>query len=170
MDFRTHIRDVADFPKPGILFRDISPLLASPEAFKAVSLAFASHWRGRIDMIAALDARGFIFGGTLAHELGIPLVMVRKKGKLPGPTHAIDYDLEYGSSSIEVPADAISGGSRVLVIDDLLATGGTAAAARALIERSGGQIAGYAFVIELQDLMGRAKLGSAEVQSLVIYP
>jgi adenine phosphoribosyltransferase len=169
MDLRTYIKDVPDFPKPGIMFRDISPLLASPEAMFSVTTEFMREWSGEVDAIAALDARGFIFGTALATILELPLVMVRKHGKLPGKTVCASYDLEYGSNTIEIPADAFKKGARVLIVDDVLATGGTASAAGQLVAKVGAEIAGYAFVIELSALNGRACLNGAHVQSLLVY-
>lgn len=169
MELKNYIRDVADFPKPGIVFKDISPLLASPTALKEAAARIKSEWHGSIDSIAALDARGFIFGGILACDMNIPLVMLRKRGKLPGATRQVSYDLEYGSAVLEVVADAFPNGNRVLVVDDLLATGGTAAAACDLIEICGATVAGCAFIIELEHLEGRKILNGRKIQSLVAY-
>jgi adenine phosphoribosyltransferase len=166
IDFRSYIREVPDFPKPGILFKDISPLLASPPAFAAAIEAFATHW-GRVDNVAALDARGFVLGGALALALEVPLTLVRKKGKLPGSCIEIAYELEYGSAVFELQNDAIAPGNHVLVVDDLLATGGTARAACRLIEQQGGVVAGCAFFIELDELNGRDVLAGYAIQSLV---
>lgn len=163
------VRDVPDFPKQGIIFKDISPLLGNPQAFRNVTHSFAEYWQGKVDAIAALDARGFIFGGALAVEMGVPLALVRKKGKLPSKSVSISYSLEYGESVLELHEDAFSPGMRVLIVDDLLATGGTAAAAHALVKRTGASVIGYAFVIELLLLGGRSKLGDSEVNSLITY-
>lgn len=168
MDLRPYIRTIPDYPKEGILFRDISPLLASREALREVIEMLALEWDG-VDAIAMLDARGFIFGSALAFHLGVPCAMIRKRGKLPGETTATAYSLEYGSNEVEMQVDAFPPGTRVLVVDDLLGTGGTAAAAGELISRIGSYVAGYAFVIELEDLHGREKLGDVFVSSLVKY-
>jgi adenine phosphoribosyltransferase len=167
--FTKHIRTVMDFPKTGIAFKDIAPLLANPGAFKEAVAAIAEEWDGKIDAIAALDARGFLFGGALALQMGLPVVMIRKKGKLPGACLETQYALEYGEAVIEVQEDAFIPGARVLVVDDLLATGGTAAAACALIEQAGAKIAGCAFVIELTGLGGRDALAAYDIQALVAY-
>lgn len=169
IDLRSFIRDVSDFPKPGITFKDISPLLRSPEAFAMSIEIMRAKWDGRIDAIAALDARGFLFGAVLASSMRLPLSMLRKKGKLPGETVGVSYDLEYGSAELEVQVDAFTPGARVLIVDDLLATGGTACAACSLVERSGANVAGCVFVIELPVLGGREVLGAYTVQSLITY-
>ena len=169
IDLRNSIADVPNFPKDGIVFRDVSPLLADHKAFAFAIGQMKVRWEGEVDVIAALDARGFIFGGALALSLGLPMVMLRKKGKLPGETVEIDYGLEYGSAVLEVQAGAFEIGARVLIIDDLLATGGTARAARMLVERLGARVVGYSFVAELADLGGRSMLGDSSIQSLVIY-
>ena len=169
INLKDFIDVVPDFPKEGILFRDVSPLLGNREAFSWVIDRISDRWNGNIDVIAALDARGFIFGGALAYASGTPMVMLRKKGKLPGDTEGISYGLEYGSDILEVQSDSLASGSRVLVIDDLLATGGTAAAACALIERLGAVVAGCSFIVELADLGGRQALRGREIQSLVSY-
>lgn len=169
MELKDYIRDVPDFPKEGIVFKDISPLLKEPEALREAVGRIKASWAGKVDSIAALDARGFIFGGILALEMGLPLVMLRKKGKLPGATRQVSYDLEYGSAILEAGIDAFACESRVLVIDDLLATGGTAKAACELIEACGAVVAGCAFVIELEALEGRKTLDGREIQSLVAY-
>ena len=168
-NLKAFIRDIPDFPQQGIDFRDVSPLLGNPEAFRDVIKRFRLEWDGDIDAIAALDARGFLFGGALAFVLALPLVMLRKKGKLPGETIGIEYGLEYGTASLEVQMGTFAPGSRVLVIDDLLATGGTAAAAVTLVEQSGACVAGCAFVVELVALRGRRMLGDYRIQSLVAY-
>lgn len=169
VNLEEYIRDVPDFPKPGILFKDISPLLGNPQALGETVRRMKDSWDGKVDMIAALDARGFIFGGILAYELGIPLVMLRKKGKLPGETVEVSYDLEYGSATIEAKADAFRPDLRVLVVDDLLATGGTAKAACVLVENAGAVVASCLFVVELADLGGRQQLAPREVRTLVAY-
>lgn len=169
MDIKSFIDDVPNFPKPGIMFRDISPLLANAHAFGEAVELIASEWKGRVDKVVALDARGFVFGAPVALALGVPFVMIRKKGKLPGKVVSYSYDLEYGSDTVEMKHGALAFGDRVLVVDDLLATGGTAAAACTLVESVGASVAGCAFVIELDALNGRAKLGGVPVQSLVHY-
>lgn len=160
---QTGIRDVHDFPKEGIVFKDITPLLGDPKLFKLAIDAFEETMLGhRVDKIVAIDARGFIFAGALADRLGAGLVPVRKKGKLPFTTEFISYDLEYGSNIVEIHKDAISPGERVWMIDDVLATGGTAAAAISLVERLGGNLVGMTFLLELTFLGGR-KLLPAQV-------
>ena len=160
------IRDVPDFPSQGILFKDIGPLVSDPVAFAAV----IEHWRarhtGQVAKVVGIDARGFIFGGALAHALGVGFVPVRKAGKLPGRTIERSYDLEYGSATLAVQADAFTGGERVVVIDDVLATGGTAHAACALIEQVGGVIDEVAGVLELLGLGGRELLTGRAVEAL----
>jgi adenine phosphoribosyltransferase len=164
------IRPVPDFPKPGIIFRDITPLLAAPEAFATVVDELTEHALAqRITSIAALDARGFIFGTAVAYNTRLPLAIIRKKGKLPGACHSVSYDLEYGSAVLEISKDAFEPGARVLVVDDLLATGGTAKAACELIERAGGIVKLCLFVIELSGLGGREKLAGYPIQSLITY-
>lgn len=169
MHLRDHIRDIPDHPKPGITFRDITPLLQNPDAFSSAITEMHDLWSHRVDAIAALDARGFLFGTPLARELGLPFVPIRKKGKLPFSTIAVTYDLEYGTDTIEMHTDALEPGTRVLIVDDVLATGGTAAAAKQLIEKVGAKVAGYAFLMEIAFLNGRAKLGNHPIQSLITY-
>ena len=166
---KQYLRDITDFPKKGIVFKDISPLLGTPQAFHEVIDSLATYWNSRIDGILALDARGFIFGSALAYKLGVPLKLARKKGKLPGNTMRVSYGLEYGADVLEVQEDSFQGGVRVLIVDDLLATGGTAKAACTLVEVLGATVAGCAFVIELSELDGRMKLEGYEVQSLITY-
>lgn len=165
-----YIRAVPDFPKPGILFRDISPLLASSQAFSvsvdALAEATASF---EAQVIAGIESRGFIFGVPLAQELGLPFVPIRKPGKLPCDTFSVSYELEYGTDSLEIHQDAFAKGSRVLVIDDLLATGGTAKAACELIERAEGVVAGVGVIIELSALRGRDTLIPYGCESLLTY-
>jgi adenine phosphoribosyltransferase len=164
------IRDVPDFPKPGILFRDITPLLAAPLAFGKAVRAFADAFRdAKPTAIMAAESRGFIFAAPLALELGAAFVPVRKPGKLPFQTHRFDYDLEYGSDSLELHVDAITAGSRVLLVDDLLATGGTIEACLKLAEHSGAEIVGCAFLIELAFLNGRKRLEPHRIVSLMSY-
>ena len=170
MDLKPHIRNIPDFPKPGILFRDITTLLQNPQAFDHAVESMAQLFESaELDAVAGVDARGFIFAAPLALRLGLPLVIIRKKGKLPFDTHSQSYDLEYGTDSLEIHTDAIPPGTRTLIVDDLLATGGSLAAAAALVERSGGVVAGIAVAIELADLRGRDKLASHKVESLVQY-
>ena len=158
MDLSKYLRDVPDFPKPGILFKDITPLLATPAAMRETIARFARLDLGRIDKIAAIESRGFIIGAALAFQLGLGFVPIRKKGKLPGPTKGHDYELEYGTDRIEIHLDAVDKGDRVLLVDDLIATGGTAEAAVALIESMGGSIVECCFVIDLPELGGRQRL------------
>lgn len=165
---RKFIRCVPDYPKPGIMFLDISPLLATSHMFREVTRAFAKEWQGKIDGIAALDARGFIFGAALTQEIGVPFAMIRKRGKLPGEVETASYSLEYGTSEVEMQKEAFPKGSRVLVIDDVLATGGTAKAAATLVETIGCKVVGYAFVIEIESLKGRAMLDDIPIQSLML--
>ncbi|MBI2030744.1 adenine phosphoribosyltransferase [Candidatus Kaiserbacteria bacterium] len=169
MDLRSIIREVPDFPKEGILFRDVMTLLADPRALDHVVNEIVKEWGPHINAVAGLEARGFLFGSPLAYELRVPFVPIRKKGKLPGKVVSQTYVLEYGTDTIEIQEDAFDQGARVLVIDDLLATGGTAAAACALIEKVGARVVGCAFVIELAKLGGRDKLAGRMIQSLQIY-
>lgn len=164
-DLRSYIRTIEDYPKPGILFRDITTLIAHPVGLRAAvdGLVWPFLDAG-IDYVAGIEARGFILGGAVAHELGRGFIPIRKKGKLPARTIGQDYSLEYGVDTIEMHADAIHEGARVLLIDDLIATGGTAEAAIALIRRSGGTIAAAAFVIDLPDLGGAARIAAQDVQ------
>jgi len=158
------IRDIPDFPKPGILFKDITPILGNPDLFReAVEIFVARHQGKGLGKVAAIDARGFIFGGAVAQRLGVGFVPIRKKGKLPFQTHDESYDLEYGSNTISVHVDAFRPGEKVLILDDLLATGGTAAAAARLVRRAGGTVAGIDFLIELTFLKGRDKLAGYPV-------
>ena len=164
------IRDIPDFPKPGIIFKDITPLLGSPPAFKAAIQIFLEHYQSQsIDAFVAVESRGFLFGSVLAYELGVPLIIVRKPGKLPYKTVSIEYLLEYGSGTLEMHEDSIRKGMRVVVIDDLLATGGTAAATSNLIQKQGGQVVEQAFVIELSFLRGREKLAPTPVFSILTF-
>lgn len=163
---RDCIRDVPDFPKPGILFRDVSPLLANAEAMRAVIAEMAKPWRGKVDLVAGMESRGFIFGALLAAELDVGFIPVRKPGKLPFKTESVSYGLEYGTDTLEIHVDACPENARILICDDLIATGGTAAATHQLIERVGGRVAGYAFVIELLDLGGRTKLANVPIEVL----
>lgn len=170
MDLKQYIRDVPDFPSPGILFRDITPLLMSPAAFhESISLLQSRYTSEQVDTVVGIDARGFLFASPLAYSMRKPLVPVRKKGKLPFDTHSVTYDLEYGSDAVEVHVDAISHGQNVLIVDDLLATGGTMAAAARLVEKTGGHVAGVAVVVELTDLKGRDLLSEYDVFSILQY-
>jgi adenine phosphoribosyltransferase len=164
------IRDIPDFPKPGILFKDITTLLKEPAAFRAVIDAFSERYRHeRLDTIAAVESRGFIFGAPLAYTLGVSFVPVRKMGKLPAETIEEEYALEYGTATIELHRDAIRPGARVLVVDDLLATGGTIRATCNLIEKVGAQVAGLAFLVELSFLNGRERLKGYDITALITY-
>ncbi|HEV2971075.1 MAG TPA: adenine phosphoribosyltransferase [Pirellulales bacterium] len=166
-----YIRDIPDFPKPGILFRDITPLLAAPEALRETIAQLADHYRdARVGVVAAAEARGFIFAAPLAIELGVGFVPVRKPGKLPFDTHAFHYELEYGTDTLEIHIDGVSPGQNVLLVDDLLATGGTMQACCRLVEKAGAHVAGCAFVIELLSLGGAPRLAPYESFSLVKYP
>ena len=170
MDLAKYIRDIPDFPKPGILFKDITPLLADPHAFRYAVERLRDHYRNtQIDAIAAAEARGFLFAAPLAYELGKPLIPLRKPGKLPYRTHSIQYELEYGSAELHAHIDGIAAGSRVLLVDDLLATGGTMAAGCKLIEKAGGTVAGCAFLVELKFLNGRKQLYPHPIMSLLEY-
>jgi adenine phosphoribosyltransferase len=167
---RKAIRAIPDFPKPGILFRDITPLLGDPEAFRAtIDLLHDRYVSERIDRIVALESRGFLFGAALGLRLGVGLAPIRKKGKLPGKKVSVSYALEYGTDTLEMHEDALSSGARVLIVDDLLATGGTAAAAAELVAKVGGQVVGASFVIELGFLNGRDKLKDIEAFSILTY-
>ncbi len=164
------IRDVPDFPKPGIVFKDITPILSDPIAFRQVTKFFLERYqRKTIDSIVAIESRGFLFAAPLAHQLGIPLHLARKKGKLPYSTIEESYSLEYGTAAIEMHTDAVKDKHRVLIIDDLLATGGTASATAKLVERLGGTVTECAFVIELAFLPGRKQLADYDVCSVVRY-
>ncbi len=170
MDLTKYIRAVPDFPKPGILFRDITPLLRSPEAFREAVARMAEPYRtAGIDVVAAAEARGFIFAAPLALALNVGFVPVRKPGKLPFDTHAFHYDLEYGSDTLEIHRDGIAHGQRVLLVDDLLATGGTIEACCRLVETSGAKVAGCVFLIELVSLGGAERLSAYKPYSLIQY-
>lgn len=161
-----HLADVPDFPVEGVVFKDITPLLQDPGAFRRVIEGIADRYRGAVDVVAGIESRGFIFGAALAYELGVGLALIRKQGKLPRETHSMSYDLEYGSATIEVHRDAFTEGQRVLLIDDVLATGGTAASAATLVETCGASVAGISFILELSFLGGRAALGDRPTWSL----
>ena len=170
MQLTDYIRDIPDFPKPGILFKDITPLLAEPPAFALAIRQLSDHYQGhKLDAIAAAEARGFLFAAPMALELKLPLVPLRKPGKLPYRTYSLKYDLEYGSAELQMHVDGVRPGTRVLLVDDLLATGGTMKAGCSLIEQAGGQVAGCAFLVELSFLGGRKQLDRYEVFSLITY-
>jgi adenine phosphoribosyltransferase len=162
------IRDIPDFPKPGIIFKDITPLLADAQALKKTCDLLAEPYKGKsIDKVVGIESRGFIFAPLVAQRLGAGFVPVRKPGKLPAAVHSQSYELEYGTDTVEIHADAIKQGEKVVMLDDLLATGGTMEAACKLAEKVGGQIAGISFVIELGFLPGRERLSGYEVHSLI---
>ena len=170
MELTRFIRPIPDFPKPGILFRDITPLLADAAAFAAAIAALAEPWRAeRLDAIAAVEARGFLFAGPLALELGVGVIPVRKPGKLPADIISHEYDLEYGRDRLEMHRGVLAPGARVLVVDDVLATGGTAAACMKLVEAGGGRVAGAAFLVEITPLGGRERLAPHRVESTILY-
>jgi adenine phosphoribosyltransferase len=168
---RAVVRTVPDFPRPGILFRDLTPLMRDPEIWKLTLDGLASRVDGlEADLIVGIEARGFLVGNALALVMGRGFVPVRKPGKLPGQVESLDYQLEYGSDRLEIQSGSLEPGQKVLVVDDLLATGGTAAACAALVRRVGGDVVGYGFLAELGDLGGREKLpGPAPVESLLLY-
>jgi len=168
---RNLIRDIPDFPEPGVVYKDITPLLADAAGFDAAVHAMVTPWTDHtIELIVGIEARGFLFGGPVARQLGVGFVPVRKPGKLPFTTSSIDYGLEYGTDTLEMHTDAIAAGQRVLVIDDVLATGGTAAASAELIRSQGGEIVGFGFLLELGFLDGRGKLDNAHVEALITVP
>jgi adenine phosphoribosyltransferase len=170
VDLREHIRDVPDFPKPGIVFKDITPLLLEPAAFDHVVRSLADYARPLgVELIVSAEARGFIFGGALARELGVGFVPARKPGKLPHETISARFELEYGLDELQLHADALTGGTRVLIHDDVLATGGTAKAKVDLVEQLGGRVVGCAFLAELAFLGGRDTLAGYDVHALVRY-
>ena len=169
-DLKRRIRDIPDFPKPGILFRDITPLLADGQAFRqAIDYLGGRYLDQRIDVVVGVEARGFIMGAALAYKLGAGNILIRKSGKLPYKTHRTTYSLEYGSDTLEIHQDAFKAGQRVLIADDLLATGGTISAAVDLVRQLGGEIVELAFLIELTALNGRDKLKDHSVFSLIQY-
>ncbi|MGB5983399.1 MAG: adenine phosphoribosyltransferase [Nonlabens sp.] len=169
-DLKNHVRDVVDFPKPGIVFKDISGLLAFAKARTATtSLLVQAFLNDEIDAVVGIEARGFLWGTLMAQELDTKFVMMRKPGKLPGATISQSYDLEYGTDQLELQEDAIKSGSRVLIHDDVLATGGTAAAAAKLVEKAGGAVLGFSFVMELEFLNGRDKFKGYKVSSVLSY-
>lgn len=166
-----HVRAIPDYPQPGVLFRDITPLLAAPDAFGAAVDALAAPFaEERIDKVVGIEARGFVFAAPVAYQHRAGFVPVRKPGKLPWELEREEYELEYGTNLLEVHRDAVTPGERVLIVDDVIATGGTAVATATLVERLGGEVAGFAFLIELEFLEGRAKLDRYEVHTVVTYP
>jgi adenine phosphoribosyltransferase len=170
MDLKPLIRDIPDFPQPGILFRDITPLLHDPDAFRHVIDRFAEHYReAPLDAIVAIESRGFIFGAPLAAELALPFVPVRKPGKLPAAHMSVEYSLEYGTSQLDIHEDSLQRGQQVLIIDDLLATGGTARATAKLVELLGANVHSIAFLVELTFLNGRDALRDYTIFSLITY-
>jgi adenine phosphoribosyltransferase len=164
------IVDVPDFPKPGVVFKDLSPIWLDPGLFSQAVALFVDRLRGRsLDKVAAAEARGFVFGAVVAHELGLGFVPIRKKGKLPRSTRSVTYELEYGSAVIEVHQDAVSPGERVVLLDDLLATGGTAAAAASLLQELGAKVTEIDFLVELSFLNGRSRLAGFEVFAPIVF-
>lgn len=169
-DLKKYIRDVPDFPKPGIVFKDITPMLQSPEALTRVINILAEHYEGeKIDKILGIESRGFIFGAPLSVKMGVGFVPVRKHGKLPWTKISQEYVLEYGTDRLEMHADALNPGDRVLIIDDLLATGGTVGAVCSLVEKQKAQVASVAFIVELAFLKGREKIAGRDIFSLIQY-
>lgn len=171
-EIKSVIRDVVDFPKEGIVFKDITPIMMNPALSTKIVDELASYYKDKkIDKIAGIESRGFLFGYPLAMKLGVPFILIRKKGKLPYKKTSIEYDLEYGSATIEVHTDAISEGENILIHDDLLATGGSAHAAASLVESLGGKVAGFSFLVDLSFLNGEEKINihSNEINSLVKF-
>ena len=170
MDLKSLIRDIPDFPKPGIMFRDITTLLRNPQGLSYTIDSLAEKCSGMsADYIVGMESRGFIFGTPLAYKMGVGFIPVRKPGKLPGEVYFAEYELEYGVDRLEMHKDAMKSGSRVLIVDDLIATGGTAAATAKLLQQAGCELVGFAFVIELQALGGRQKLPEVPIVTLVEY-
>jgi adenine phosphoribosyltransferase len=172
MDLKSLIRDIPDFPKPGILFRDITSLLRNPDGLRYTIDTLTQKCKDAglsPDYVVGMESRGFIFGSPLAYQLGAGFIPVRKPGKLPGPVYTIEYDLEYGTDRLEIHQDAFHPGSRVLIVDDLIATGGTAGATAKLIQQTGSELVGFGFIIELKDLGGRQKLPDVPILTLVEY-
>lgn len=170
MDIKSLIRDIHNFPKPGIVYRDITTLLQNAKGLNYVIDHFSEHFsEQQIDYVIGIESRGFIFGAPIAYKLGAGFVPVRKAGKLPAEIHSIEYELEYGSDTLEIHQDAIHPESRILIVDDLIATGGTAAATAKLVDKLGCSLIGFAFIIELLALEGRTKLPNVPIQSMVTY-
>jgi len=168
---QAHVRDIPDYPRPGVVFKDITPVLAAPDAFAAVVDAVAAPFADRrIDKVLGIEARGFVFAAPVAYRHAAGFVPVRKAGKLPWEIERAEYELEYGSDLLEVHRDAVQPGERVLIVDDVLATGGTACAALTLAERLGGEVVGFAFFIELAFLHGRDRLAGHKVEAVLEYP
>lgn len=171
INYHALIREVPDFPKPGILFYDITTLLKDAQALTSIAEELTAYYQGhRVDKVVGIESRGFIFGGILANRLNAGFVLVRKPGKLPADSFEVKYSLEYGSNSLAIHRDSIGMGERVLIVDDLLATGGTAAATVSLVRQLGGEIAGLDFLVELQGLKGREKLTGYPIHSTILYP
>jgi adenine phosphoribosyltransferase len=170
MDLKANIRDIPDFPKPGIVFRDITPVLANPQGLHAITKGIAEAFAGMaIDYVIGIESRGFIIGAPVAQIIGCGFIPVRKPGKLPAAVHQVEYALEYGTDSLEIHKDAIAAGGTVLIIDDVIATGGTAAATAKLVELAGGSLVGFGFMVELLALQGRRSLPDVPIVSLVSY-
>ena len=170
LDLKDFVRDIPDFPKKGIMFKDITPLLRDPKAFGAMVDSFVARYQGKgVTQVAVIESRGFLLGSAIAHRLGAGLIPIRKKGKLPWKVHKASYELEYGTDSIEVHQDAAGPQDSVLLVDDVIATGGTAKAACDLVEMLGAKVAGTAFLIELAFLKGREKLPGRDVHALITY-
>ena len=170
MDLKKTIRDIPDFPKPGIIFKDITTMLGDPDALRYCVDKMSEYAKSCVaEVVVAAESRGFIFGMPIAYKLGIPFVPIRKPGKLPSKTYKATYDLEYGTDSLEIHQDAFAGGKKVLIVDDLLATGGTTGAMVELVKKIGGNVCGVAYVIELTFLDGRKKLPGLDVFSLITY-
>ena len=170
MDLKAFVRDIPDFPQPGVVFRDITPLLKDPAAFKFVVNRITRHCRGKgIDAVISIESRGFLFGAPLAYNLDVPLVPIRKAGKLPAARMTVEYALEYGTSQLDIHRDALASGQNVMIVDDLIATGGTAVAAAKLVELLGARVQGFAFLVELCYLGGRQRLEEYDVLTLIRY-
>jgi len=169
VNLRNFIRDIPDFPKPGIVFKDISPLLANGDAFAACTSELSCYVPDDANLIVGIESRGFLFGAALAQLLGLGFVPVRKPGKLPADVHAVEYELEYGTDRLEIHQDALSHGQKVVIVDDLLATGGTAAASVELVQKLGAEVVACLFVVELSFLEGRKRLLNTPVHHLISY-
>jgi adenine phosphoribosyltransferase len=169
MDLKAMIRNVADFPKPGIAYKDITPILSDGAALRYVVDCFADRYRGRIDAVAGIESRGFIVGAPVAYALGVGLAVIRKAGKLPYDTHSVSYELEYGADTLEIHTDAIHNGSRVVLLDDLLATGGTAQASLELLAKLGADVIECGFIVELSFLDGEDRLAPTPTHALLSF-